>query len=399
MISRKCLLLLALIFAVTSAAAEKQYGPGVTDTEIKIGQTMPYSGPASGLSAIAKAQAAYFAKINAEGGINGRKINLISLDDAYSPPKTVEQTRKLVEQEEVLLLFGSIGSATNSAIHKYVNQKKVPHILLITNSTKWGDPQNFPWTMGFGLPFQTEAKLYVQYILQTKPNAKIAILYQNDDMGKDYLKGLHDELGDKATKMIVAEVTYEVTDPTVDSQIVTLKGSGADTFISITTPKSSAQAIRKAYDIGWKPLYFTSVAGNSVETVLKPAGTEKAIGVVSVSASKEPTDPQWKDDVAVKDYLEWMKKYYPEGNLAEIFNVYGYNSAQLLVQVLKQCGDDLSRVNVMRQAANIKNLQLPMATPGVKINTSPTDFFPIEQSQLMRFDGKEWVRFGEIMGK
>ena len=253
--------------------------------------------------------------------------------------------------------------------------------------------------MGFGLPFQTEAKLYVQYILQTKPNAKIAILYQNDDMGKDYLKGIHDELGDKATKMIVAEVTYEATDPTVDSQIVTLKGSGADTFISLTTPKSSAQAIRKAYDIGWKPLYITSVAGNSVETVLKPAGTEKAIGIVSVNSAKDPTDPQWKDDVAVKDYLEWMKKYYPEGNFTEIFNVYGYNSAQLLVQVLKQCGDDLSRVNVMRQAANIKNLQLPMATPGVKINTSPTDFFPIEQSQLMRFDGKEWVRFGEIMGK
>ncbi len=398
-------MLAALTFAISSlpvlcVGADKKYGPGVTDNEIKIGQTYPYSGPLSAYSTIAKAEAAYFAKINAEGGINGRKIKFISLDDGFSPPKTVEQTRKLVEQEEVLFIFGSLGTPTNTAIHKYMNAKKVPHIFLATGATKWGDPQNYPWTLGgIQLAYQSESHIYAKYILQNKPAAKIAVLYQNDDMGKDYLKGLKDGLGDKASRMVIAEATYEPADPTVDSQIVALRAAGADTFVSITTPKAAAQAIRKAHDIGWKPLYVQPRISNSVETVLKPAGLDKSAGIVSSVFQKDPTDPQWEDDPAVKEWRTWMKRYYPEGNISEGLNVAGYTIAQTLVQVLKQCGDDLTRENVMRQAANLINLELPMLTPGIRLNTSPTDYFPIEQAQMMRFDGKHWVRFGPILDK
>jgi len=401
-ILRALVLLTDVLLAVGSGAAlaDKKYGPGVTDTEIKIGQTYPYSGPLSGYATIARAETAYFAKINAEGGINGRKINLISLDDGFSPPKTVEQTRRLVEQEEVLFIFGSLGTATNTAIHKYMNAKKVPHIFLATGATKWGDPQNYPWTMGgVQLAYQSEAHIYAKYILLNKPAAKIAVLYQNDDLGKDYLKGLKDGLGAKASQMIVAESSYEAADPTVDSQIVSLQTSGADTFLSITTPKAAGQAIRKVYDMGWKPLYIQALISSSVETVLKPAGLEKSLGIISVAIIKDPTDPQWADDPALKDYQAWMKQYFSDGNIADGLNVAGYTIAQTLVQVLKQCGEDLTRENVMRQAANLKDLALPMLIPGIKVNTSPTDFYPIEQGQMMRFDGKRWVLFGPILDK
>jgi len=401
-ILRALVLLTDVLLAVGSGAAlaDKKYGPGVTDTEIKIGQTYPYSGPLSGYATIARAETAYFAKINAEGGINGRKINLISLDDGFSPPKTVEQTRRLVEQEEVLFIFGSLGTATNTAIHKYMNAKKVPHIFLATGATKWGDPQNYPWTMGgVQLAYQSEAHIYAKYILLNKPAAKIAVLYQNDDLGKGYLKGLKDGLGAKASQMIVAESSYEAADPTVDSQIVSLQTSGADTFLSITTPKAAGQAIRKVYDMGWKPLYIQALISSSVETVLKPAGLEKSLGIISVAIIKDPTDPQWADDPALKDYQAWMKQYFSDGNIADGLNVAGYTIAQTLVQVLKQCGEDLTRENVMRQAANLKDLALPMLIPGIKVNTSPTDFYPIEQGQMMRFDGKRWVLFGAILDK
>lgn len=344
-------------------------------------------------------KAAYFAKINSEGGINGRKIKLISLDDGYNPAKTVEQTRKLIEQEDVLLLFSTLGTPTNTAIHKYVNAKKVPHLILGTGATKWGDPQNFPWTMGWQLPYQIEAKIYANYILQNKPDAKIGVLYQNDEYGKDLLKGLKDGLGGKAARMIIAEVSYEPTDPTVDSQIVTLKGLGADTFVNFSTAKAAAQAIRKAHDMGWKPLHIINKVATSVGVVLTPAGLEKSVGIISLSSQKDPTDPIWKNNPGVKEWLHWMQKYYPGGDTTDDSNVYGYNYAQTLVQILYQCGDDLTRENVMRQAANLKNLDLPMLLPGIMINTSPSDYFPIKQAQMMRFDGKQWVRFGEIMAR
>jgi ABC-type branched-subunit amino acid transport system substrate-binding protein len=376
--------------------ADKKYGPGVTDTEIKIGQTQPYSGPASSYGTIGKAEAAYFKMINDQGGVNGRRINLISLDDGYSPPRTVEQIRRLVEQEHVLLLFNTLGTPSNTAIHKYVNAQRVPHILLATGATKWGDPEHYPWTIGFGPYYQSEARVYAKYILQIKPNAKIAILYQNDDYGKDYVKGFKDGLGDKAS-LIVKEVSYEVTDPTIDSQIVALQASGADVFFNVSIPKFAAQGIRKTHDLGWKPLHIINSVATFVATVLVPAGLNKSVGLVSTGWLKDPTDPQWKDDSATKDWLAWMKKYYPDGNLEDANNVYGYTVSQALVQVLKRCGDDLTRENVMRQVANLKDLALPMLLPGIKVNTSPTDFYPVEQMQLMRFDGKQWVRFGEII--
>ena len=391
--------LLGASLAAGPASAEKKYGPGASDTEIKVGQTMPYSGPASAYGTIGKANSAYFDKVNAEGGVNGRKIKFLTLDDAYAPPRTVEQTRKLVEQDEVLLLFGTLGTPPNSAIHKYVNAKKVPHVFLNSGATKWGDPQNFPWTLGWNLAYQTEAKIYAKFLLQKNPNAKIGVLYQNDDYGKDYLKGLKDGLGDKAGKMIVSELSYEVTDPTIDSQIVTLQGSGADTFVNITTPKFAAQAIRKAYDIGWKPLQILNNVSASIAAVLQPAGLEKSVGLVSVNYYKDPNDKQWEGDAAVKDYLAFMKKFYPDGNAIDLFNVVGYTQAQALVYLLKQCGDDLSRENIMKQAASLKDVELPMLLPGIKLNTGAQDFNPIEQAQPVRFDGKSWVPFGEILGK
>ena len=314
-------------------------------------------------------------------------------------PKTVEQTRKLIEQEDVLLIFGSLGTATNSAIHKYVNVKQVPHVLISAGAAKWADPQNYPWTMPWNVPFQTEAHIYAKYLLKERPNAKIAMLYQNDDFGRDYIKGLRDGLGEKAGTMIVAEASYEATDSTVDSQIVTLQASGADTFFNVASPKFGAQAIRKVYDLGWRPLYIMASTGSSIGTVLTPAGLDKSTGIISAGYFKaDPTDPEWRDDAGTKGYLEFMKKYYPDGDLLDGANVFGYSAVQLLVYVLKQCGDNLTRENVMRQATSLKNVELPMLLPGMRVNTSPTDYRPLKQMQLVRFDGKRYVRIGELLG-
>ena len=400
MLQAACVAALFLALTTTHVLAEKKYGPGVTDTEIKLGQTMPYSGPASSLGTMGKTEAAYFAMVNASGGINGRKITLISLDDAYTPPKTFEQTRKLVESEQVLAIFSPLGTAANSAIHKYVNASKVPHLFIGSNLMRWADPEHFPWTiMTVRPPFQLEAKLFADHILRVRPAAKIAVLYQNDDYGKDNLKGLKDALGDKAATMIVAEASYELTDPSIDSQIVTLKGSGADTLVDFTTTKFGALAIRKSYDIGWKPLHLIAFLASSVNAVLRPAGLEKSVGAISSAVAKDPSDPQWRDDAAVKEYLVWFKKWYPDGDPEAWNNVLGYTAAQLMVEVLKKCDDNLTRENVLRQATNIKDLQLPMMLPGIKINTSPTDYVPVDQAQLMRFDGERWVRFGDIVGR
>jgi len=392
-------LVLALVAALAapSAVAQKKYDPGASDTEIKIGQTMPYSGPASAYGTIGRIEAAYFQKVNDEGGINGRKLKLLSVDDGYSPPKTVEMTRRLVEQDEVLFMFQPLGTAANSAIHKYMNAKKVPQLFVATGATKWGDPQNFPWTMGWQPSYQTEGRIYAKDILAKHPNGKIAVLYQNDDYGKDLLKGLKDGLGDKAAKMIVMEASFEVSDPTVDSQIVSLKGSGADIFVNIATPKFAALAIRKVYDVGWKPVHYLNNVGASVGSVLTPAGLEKSVGLVTVAYLKDATDATWANDPPMKEYFAFLKKYYPDANPADASNVYGYSAAQTLVHVLKQCGDNLTRENVMRQAASLKDLQLPLARPGILINTSATDFHPFKALQLQRFDGKQWNAFGGVI--
>jgi branched-chain amino acid transport system substrate-binding protein len=378
-------------------AQAAKYGPGASATEIKLGQTMPYSGPASAYGTIGKLHQAYFRMINEAGGINGRKVTLISLDDGYSPPKAVEQVRRLVEQDEVLALFQTLGTPSNSAIHKYVNAKKVPHLLLATGATKWGDPKNFPWTMGFNPSYAAEGAIYARYLLKTKPNAKVAILYQNDDYGKDLLKGVEDTLTGPNAKMIVAKVSYEVTDPTIDSQILTLQGSGADTFINITTPKFSAQSVRKAWDSGWKPLHILNNVGASVGSVLVPAGLDKSVGLLTMQYYKDPNDPQWKDDPAMLEWRGFMGRFYKEGDPKDASNLYAFITAQLMVQILKQCGNDLSRENVMKQAANLKNVKLPLLLPGMSINTSPTDYFPIEQGQLARFTGQLWQGFGELI--
>jgi branched-chain amino acid transport system substrate-binding protein len=387
-----------LALAAPAAMAQKKYDTGASDTEIKIGNLTPYSGPASAYGQIGKVEAAYIKKINDEGGINGRKINFISLDDGYSPPKAVEMARRLVEQDEVLLIFNSLGTPSNSAIQKYMNAKKVPQLFVATGASKWGDPKNFPWTMGWQPNYQTEGAIYGQYVVKTKPGAKIAVLYQNDDYGKDYLTGFKQGLGDKA-KQIVAEVSYEVSDPTVDSQIVQLKGTGADVLFNITTPKFAAMAIRKAYDIGWTPLHFLNNVSASIGSVLAPAGLDKSVGLISVGYLKDANDKQWENDPGMKEWKAFMAKYLPDGNLADGNNVYGYSVAQTLVHVLKQAGNNLTRENVMKQAASIKDLQLSLALPGVKINTGASDFYPFESMQLMRFDGKQWVLFGDVMGK
>jgi branched-chain amino acid transport system substrate-binding protein len=387
----------ALTLAAVPAAAQKKYDTGASDTEIRIGQTMPYSGPASAYGTIGKAEAAYFKMINDQGGINGRKINFISVDDGYSPPKTVEMVRRLVEQDEVLLVFQTLGTPSNTAIHKYMQAKKVPQLFVATGATKWNDPSGNPWTMGWQPNYQTETTIYAKHILQTKPSAKIAVLYQNDDYGKDYLKGLKDGLGDKAKSMIVAEVSYEVSEPTVDSQIVQLQGSGADVFVNITTPKFAAQAIRKAFDIGWKPVQYLNNVSVGVGSVLTPAGLDKSVGLISTAYLKDPTDTQWANDASMQKFNEFMKKYYPDGSLIDNTNVYGYTVAQTLVQVLRQCGDNLTRENVMKQAASLKDFAPDTMLPGIKINTGPKDFAPIESVQLARFDGKSWVRFGNVI--
>jgi branched-chain amino acid transport system substrate-binding protein len=389
--------LVTLVTASGPASAQKQYDTGATDTEIKIGNIMPYSGPASAYGVIGKTEAAYFNKINAEGGINGRKINFITYDDGYSPPKTVEQARKLVESDEVLIIFNSLGTPPNSAIQKYMNQKKVPQLFVATGATKWNDPKDFPWTMGWQPNYQSESHIYAKYIMEKMPNAKIAVLFQNDDYGKDYLKGFKDELGDKAKSMIVAEESYETSEPTIDSHIVTLKASGADVFFNITTPKFAAQAIKKNAEIGWKPTHFLNNVSASIGSVIKPAGFEASQGIISSAYLKDPTDPQWKNDAGMKAWNEFLDKYYPEANRADGSVMYGYTVAQALVTVLKACGDDLTRANIMKQAASLKDLELGGLLPGVKANTSPTDFAPLSQLQLMLLKGETWDLFGDII--
>jgi len=389
--------IIVLAATSTGAIAQKKYDHGATDTEIKIGNIMPYSGPASAYGVIGRTEDAYFKKINAEGGINGRKINFISYDDAYSPPKAVEQARKLVESDEVLLIFGPLGTASNSAIQKYMNEKKVPQLFVQTGATKWNDSNQFPWTMGWPPNYQSEGHIYAKYILKERPTGKIGILYQNDDYGKDYVKGIRDGLGAKAASMIVAEKSYETTDPTIDSLVVALKSKGADIFISITTPKFAAQSIKKVAELGWKPLFILNGVGASTGTVMKPAGLENSQNVISATYAKDPTDPQWKDDAGIKNFDAFLMKYFPEGNREDLAIMAGYNVAQTMVYVLKKCGDDLTRANIMKQAASIKSLQLEGLLPGVTINTSATDFAPIKQFQLRKFKGERWELFGDVI--
>jgi len=388
---------LVLAASSSGALAQKKYDTGATDTEIKVGNIMPYSGPASAYGVIGKTEAAYFKKINDAGGINGRKINFISYDDGYSPPKTVEQARKLVESDEVLLIFNSLGTPPNTAIHKYMNAKKVPQLFIATGATKWNDPKNFPWTMGWQPNYQSETQIYAKYLLKNKPDAKIAVLYQNDDYGKDYLKGLIDGLGAKAASMVVAQESFETTEPSVDGHIVKLKSSGADVFVDIATPKFAAQAIKKLAEIEWKPLHFLNNVSASVGSVIKPAGYQNAQGIISAAYLKDASDPQWDNDPGMKEFYAFLAKDFPAGDKLDGGTVVGYGVAQTLVQVLKQCGDDLTRANIMKQAANLKDFRTEVLLPGIKINTSPTDFAPLSQLQLMKFKGEKWELFGDII--
>jgi len=381
----------------SGALAQKKYDTGATDTEIKIGNIMPYSGPASAYGVIGKTEAAYFKKINDAGGINGRKINFVSYDDAYSPPKAVEQARKLVESDEVLFIFNSLGTPSNSAIHKYMNSKKVPQLFVATGATKWNDPKDFPWTMGWQPNYQSETQIYAKYLLKNKPDAKIAVLYQNDDYGKDYLKGLKDGLGAKAASMIIAEESFETTEPTIDSHIVKLKSSGADVFVDIATPKFAAQAIKKVAEIDWKPLHFLNNVAASVGSVIKPAGFQNAQDIISAAYLKDASDPQWNDDPGMKEFYAFLAKDFPEGDKLDQGTVVGYGVAQTLVHVLQQCGDNLTRENIMKQAASIKDFRTEVMLPGIKINTGPDDFAPISQLQLMRFKGERWNLFGDVI--
>jgi branched-chain amino acid transport system substrate-binding protein len=386
----------APLLVARPARAAKQYGPGVTDSEIKIGNTGPYSGPLSNGSPVPISMAAYFKMINEEGGVNGRKITFISYDDGYSPPKTVEMTRKLVESDQVLFIAGGFGTPTNSAIWHYMNEKKVPQLFPVSGATKWDDPKGHPWTMGFFVSYQTEGRIYATYILKDKPDGKIGVLYQNDDFGEDYLKGLVDGLGDKAASMIKVKTSYETTDPTVDSQIIEMGSAGCDVLVTIAIPKFAAQAIRKVAEIGWKPLHILNGIASSVGVTLKPAGFENAKGIISDSSFKDPTDPQWQSDAGYKSWVSFMDKYYPSGDKTDNQPVYGQLIAATTVQMLKQCGDELTRENVMKQAANL-HLELPMLLPGITINTSPTNFAPIRQAQMRRFDGERYVPFGPIL--
>lgn len=388
---------LSLALSVSAASAQKKYDPGASDTEIKIGQTVPFSGPASAYATIGKTQAAYFKMINDQGGINGRKINLIQYDDAYSPPKAVEQVRKLVESDEVLLTFQIVGTPSNAAVQKYLNSKKVPQLFAATGASRFTDPKNFPWTMGYNPNYFVEGRIYGQYTLKEHPNAKIGVLYQNDDLGKDYLNGIKAGLGDKAAKMIVTEASYEVSDPTVDSQILKIKDAGADLFFSATTPKQAAQAIKKIAEMGWHPVQIVDINATSVGAVMKPAGLEASKGVISVNYGKDPLDPAWKDDPGMKKYFDFMAKYYPDGDKDSSFNTYGYGTAQLLVHVLQQCGDNLTRENVMKQTASLKDVTGDIALPGIKANTSPTDYRVNKQLQMMKFNGERWELFGPIL--
>jgi len=388
---------LAVALSASSAYAQKKYDTGATDTEIKLGQTNPFSGPASSYATIGKTQAAYMKMINDKGGVNGRKINLIQYDDAYSPPKAVEQVRKLVESDEVLLTFQLLGTPSNAAVQKYLNSKKVPQLFAATGASKFTDPKNFPWTMGFNPNYFVEGRIYGQYIIKEYPNAKIGILYQNDDLGKDYLNGIKAGLGDKAAKMVVAEASYEVSDPTIDSQILKIKDAGADLFFSATTPKQAAQAIKKIAELAWKPVHILDINATSVGAVMKPAGLEASKGVISVNYGKDPLDPTWKDDAGMKKYFEFMAKYYPDGDKDSSFNAYGYSTSQLMIHVLEKCGDNLTRENVMKQATSLKNVVLDLSLPGIVANTTPDDYRVNKQLQMMRFNGERWELFGPIL--
>lgn len=388
---------IAVAFSVSCAYAQKKYDSGATDTEIKVGQTVPFSGPASAYATVGKAQAAYIRMINDAGGVNGRKINLIQYDDAYSPPKTVEQVRKLVEGDEVLLTFQIIGTAPNAAVQKYLNARKMPQLFAATGAARFTDPRNFPWTFGFNPSYFVEGRIYGQYILKEHPNARVGVLYQNDDLGKDYLEGLKAGLGDKAAKMVVTEVSYELSEPTIDSKILKIKDSGADLFFSASTPKQAAQAIKKIAELGWHPVHIVDINANSVGAVLKPAGLDASRGIISVGYVKDPSDPSLKDDPGMLRYLAFMQKYYPEGDKYSSLNVYGYITTQLLVQVLQQCGDELTRENVLKQATHLKNVELDLLLPGISVTTTPTDYRVNKQLQMVRFDGERWQPFGSII--
>ena len=388
---------IAVAFSVSCAYAQKKYDSGATDTEIKVGQTVPFSGPASAYATVGKAQAAYIRMINDAGGVNGRKINLIQYDDAYSPPKTVEQVRKLVEGDEVLLTFQIIGTAPNAAVQKYLNARKMPQLFAATGAARFTDPRNFPWTFGFNPSYFVEGRIYGQYILKEHPNARVGVLYQNDDLGKDYLEGLKAGLGDKAAKMVVTEVSYELSEPTIDSKILKIKDSGADLFFSASTPKQAAQAIKKIAELGWHPVHIVDINANSVGAVLKPAGLDASKGIISVGYVKDPSDPSLKDDPGMLRYLAFMQKYYPEGDKYSSLNVYGYITTQLLVQVLQQCGDELTRENVLKQATHLKNVELDLLLPGISVTTTPTDYRVNKQLQMVRFDGERWQPFGSII--
>lgn len=394
---RRLLTAAASLVPLSAWSQAKRYDPGASDTEISIGNIVPYSGPASAYGVIGRALGAYFARLNAEGGIGGRKIRYVSVDDGYSPPRTVEQARRLVEHEKVLFITQVLGTAPNVAIQRYLNQRRVPQLFVATGATRWGDPVQYPFTMGWQPSYQSEARVYAEHILETRPTAKIAVLLQNDDYGRDYLKGLQDGLGDRASRMIVAQSTYEVTDPTIDSQLIRLMASGADTFFNITTPKFAAQAIRKAFEIGWRPQQYLNSVSNAVASVMLPAGAEASTGIVSSNYIKDPTDPQWAGSAEHDAWLDWMRRWHPGGDVRDSFNVYAYSVAQTIEQVLRQCGNELTRDNVMRQAANL-DFTLPMLLPGVRVRTAPDDYFPIESLQLMRFSGRGWERFGKIYG-
>jgi ABC-type branched-subunit amino acid transport system substrate-binding protein len=387
----------ATALSASSAYAQKKYDTGASDTEIKIGQTVPFSGPASAYATIGRAQAAYIKMINDQGGVNGRKIDLIQYDDAYSPPKAVEQVRKLVESDEVLLTFQIIGTPSNAAVQKYLNTKKVPQLFAATGASKFTDPKNYPWTLGFNPNYFVEGRIYGQYILKNYPNAKVGVLYQNDDLGKDYLNGIKAGLGGKAATMIVAEASYETSDPTIDSQILKIKAAGADLFFSASTPKFAAQAIKKNAELDWHPVHILDINATSVGAVMQPAGLEASKGVISVNYGKDPLDPTWKDDAGMKRYFDFMAKYYPEGDKNSSFNTYGYSTTQLLIHVLKQCGDDLTRENVLKQATNLKSVQLDLALPGIVGNTTPNDYRVNKQLQMMKFNGERWELFGPIL--
>jgi branched-chain amino acid transport system substrate-binding protein len=395
--SRPSLWILAAVAMAFSTVvfAQKHYGPGVTDVEIKLGQTMPYSGPVSALGTIGRAQVAYFAKINAAGGINGRKVQVISLDDGYNPAKGVEQVRRLVEQDEVLLVFSAVGTPTNLATRKYLNTRKVPQLLTAGGDSAWGDYKHYPWTMGWMPTYRDEARLYARHILQNRPDAKIAVLYLNDDYGREYLQGLKDGLGDKAARMIVAEQSYEVSDPTVKSQVVELKASGADTFFSATVGKHATQAIVAVWELGWRPQYYAAVSATPKIAILQPAGLEKAVGMITAYYAKDPTISRWQNDPAVRDYWAWAKKYYA-GDPTDGIATYGYQVAQVMEYILRKCGDDLTRENVMRVAASMQDVKFPLLVPGVSVNTTPTDYYPIDQFELLRFNGDSWDAISEV---